>query len=83
MCNENAAPAMAATIAGMREEWVVIYDYKQVGGPATFTIRQWKDSADRPLGQYTARRLAGEKVRAGYANVRIVRRYVTTEPEEA
>ena len=69
------------TIASMHEEWVVIYDYKESDGSATFTIRQLKDSADRPLSQYTARRLAEEKLRAGYHNVRVVRRYVTNEEE--
>ena len=69
------------TIANMREEWAVIYDYKEADGAATFTITQLKDSADRPLNQYTARRLAGEKLRAGYVNVRAVYRYVTEMKE--
>ena len=69
------------TIANMREEWVVIYDYKEADGPATFTINQVKDSADRPLNQHTAHRLAEEKLRAGYANVRVVYRYVTEMKE--
>lgn len=69
------------TIANMHEEWVVIYDYREVDGPATFTITQLKDSADRPLNQHTARRLAGEKLRAGYSNVRVTHRYVTEMKE--
>ena len=80
MCNENAAPALAAMIAGMREEWGVTFE--EVSGSTTLKHVEWADSAGKLLTHHTACLLAEEKVRAGYPHVRIVRRYVT-EPEEA
>jgi hypothetical protein len=75
-----AAPTLAAMIAGMREECGVTYE--EVAGPTTFTYSEWADSAGKLLTPHTARLLAWDKVRAGYPNVRVVRRYVT-KPEEA
>ena len=67
MCNENAAPVLAAMIAGMREEWGVSHDGLVV---------EW--SRDEAL----MRKRANAMNRRGSRPVRIVRRYVT-EPEEA
>lgn len=78
-CLIAAAPTLAAMIAGMREEWGV--KWEEVAGPTTFTYGEWADSVGKRLTHHTARLLAWEKVRAGYPNVRIVRRYVTTEEE--
>ena len=75
-----AAPDMAAMIAGMREEWGVVYEYRRDGQPAH--VCRWIDVDGSPMDHHAARRIADRKKRDGYDNVRIVRRYVT-EPEEA
>ncbi|QDF20218.1 hypothetical protein SEA_BRAN_58 [Corynebacterium phage Bran] len=67
------------TIAGMRDEWGV--SCEAVAGPTTFKHSEWVDSDGHPLTHHTAWLLARGKERAGYENVRIVRRY-TIEPEE-
>lgn len=78
MCNENAAPALAAMIAGMRTEYRA--EYQSSGGrwfPAPHCCANgsgWgtKQQAERAADYWKA---------DGFAT-RIVPRYVT-EPEEA
>lgn len=74
-----AAPALAVMVAGMREEWGVTCEV--MAGPTTFKHAEWVDSDGHPLSHHTAWLLARGKERAGYENVRIIRRYVT-EPKE-
>lgn len=76
MCNENAAPTLAAMIAGMREEWGA---ERQVRGRWTrivFALNTiWTD--DRAIAES-----AVDDCRDLGLPARIVRRYVT-EQEEA
>lgn len=74
------APALAAMIAGMHEEWGVLYE-SHFGGLVAHH-EQWKDSYSKPFDRDSARRFADKCERSHHENVRIVRRYVTT-PEEA
>lgn len=82
MCNENAAPTLAAMIAGMHEEWGVhvtgypknIADWAEIcDGPA--------DSIDWFADEEASEDFATEMEDDGF-DTRVVRRYVTT-PEEA
>ena len=72
MCNENAAPALAAMIAGMREEWGVSWDddpsgnSRDWGFPTRAAAERW-EKANRHYGP---------------GRGHVVRRYVTN-PEEA
>ena len=72
MCNENAAPVLAAMIAGMHEEWV---------GQCLDREGKWATICACPTREEVAHHLDYLSWDA-YTNTRIVRRYVT-EPEEA
>ena len=72
-----AAPTLAAMIAGMREEWGVLYE-SHFGGLVA-RHEQWKDS-DGKFDRDAAHRYAARCERSGHENVRVVRRHVT-EPE--
>lgn len=76
MCNENAAPVLAAMLAGMREEWGVSYrrvSYRRDHENEKRTTWGWetREDAERSMRLMTDVHVYGP-----------VRRYVT-EPEEA
>ena len=66
MCNENAAPTLAAMIAGMREEWRV--EFQAVDDRKWYPLTEWAEGEpDRRPWNVTP--------------TRINRRYVTPTEE--
>lgn len=76
MCNENAAPALAAMVAGMREEWRAEFQGAE-GGWHIVPDHRGREWGDKEWAEVAAAKWHND----GFP-VRIVRRYVT-EPEEA